>query len=182
MWSVVDITQGFRYVTPTTHDNVGTWKSFPHYRAHLVRLLETYNHVWNYKYLVEKIAMITKDDNLNSVFPDSNVQICMGNDIVSWWRHQMEPFPVLLALCEDNPPVTDGFLTKSQWRRASMCSLICARTNSWAYNRVVGDLRRHRAHYGVTLLMNPQRNGIYNVIYWMEWCYHVFVNENELSQ
>ena len=27
----------------------------------------------------------------------------------SWWRHQMETFPALLALCEGNPPVTGGF-------------------------------------------------------------------------
>ena len=26
-----------------------------------------------------------------------------------WWRHQMETFPLLLALCEGNPPVTGGF-------------------------------------------------------------------------
>ena len=27
----------------------------------------------------------------------------------TWWRHQMETFPALLALCEGNPPVTGGF-------------------------------------------------------------------------
>ena len=26
-----------------------------------------------------------------------------------WWRHQMEAFSALLALCEGNPPVTAGF-------------------------------------------------------------------------
>ena len=26
-----------------------------------------------------------------------------------WWRHQMEAFSALLALCEGNPPVTSGF-------------------------------------------------------------------------
>ena len=28
---------------------------------------------------------------------------------VSWWRHQMEIFYALLALCEGNPPVTGEF-------------------------------------------------------------------------
>ena len=28
---------------------------------------------------------------------------------VSWWRHQMETFFALLALCEGNPSVTGGF-------------------------------------------------------------------------
>ena len=27
----------------------------------------------------------------------------------TWWRHQMETFSALLALCEGNPPVTVGF-------------------------------------------------------------------------
>ena len=27
----------------------------------------------------------------------------------AWWRHQMETFSALLALCEGNPPVTGGF-------------------------------------------------------------------------
>ena len=27
----------------------------------------------------------------------------------TWWRHQMETFSPLLALCDGNPPVTDGF-------------------------------------------------------------------------
>ena len=27
----------------------------------------------------------------------------------AWWRHQMETFSALLALCERNPPVTGGF-------------------------------------------------------------------------
>ena len=31
----------------------------------------------------------------------------------TWWRHQMETFSVSLALCEGNPPVTDGL--SSQW-------------------------------------------------------------------
>ena len=33
-----------------------------------------------------------------------------------------------------------------------MFSLICARTNGWVNNREVGDLRRHRAHYGVIVM------------------------------
>ena len=30
-------------------------------------------------------------------------------ETITWWRHQMEKFSALLALCEGNPPVTDGF-------------------------------------------------------------------------
>ena len=41
---------------------------------------------------------------------------------------------------------------KGQWRGAFMLSLICAWTNAWANNRDAGDLRRHHAHYGVTVM------------------------------
>ena len=40
-----------------------------------------------------------------------------------------------------------------QWRGALMFSLIFAWTNGWANNRYAGDVRRHRAHYGVTITM-----------------------------
>ena len=31
------------------------------------------------------------------------------SNMLTWWRHQMETFPALLALWERNPPVTGGF-------------------------------------------------------------------------
>ena len=42
---------------------------------------------------------------------------------------------------------------KGQWRGALMFSLIFAWTNSWLNNRDAGDLRRHRAHYDVTVIL-----------------------------
>ena len=42
---------------------------------------------------------------------------------------------------------------KGQWRGALIVSLICAWTNGWVNNRDAGDLRRHRAHYGVTVML-----------------------------
>ena len=46
-----------------------------------------------------------------------------------WWRHQMEIFSALLALCEGNPPVTGGFPSQRPVRcGALMISLIGART------------------------------------------------------
>ena len=41
---------------------------------------------------------------------------------------------------------------KCQWRGALIFSLICVCTNGWANNRDATDLRRHRAHYGVTVM------------------------------
>ena len=42
---------------------------------------------------------------------------------------------------------------KGQWRGALMFSLICAWINGWANNREAGDLRRHRSHYDVTVMV-----------------------------
>ena len=43
---------------------------------------------------------------------------------------------------------------KGQWRGALMFSLISARINGWVNNGEAGDLRRHRAHYGI-IVMSP---------------------------
>ena len=41
---------------------------------------------------------------------------------------------------------------KGKWRGALMFFLICAWINVWVNNDEAGDLRRHRAHYDVTLM------------------------------
>ena len=79
--------------------------------------------------------------------------------LFSWWRHQMETCSASLAFVRGihrrlrgihrspvNSPHTD------QWRGALMFSLICAWTGSWVNNQDAGDLRRHRAHYDVTVM------------------------------
>ena len=72
----------------------------------------------------------------------------------SWWRHQMETFSSLLALCVGNSSVTDEFLSQRPvtWRGTLMFSLICAWTKYWTNNRNASDLRRHRVHYDVTVI------------------------------
>ena len=42
----------------------------------------------------------------------------------AWWRHQMETFSALLALCAGNSPVPVNSQHKGQWRGALMFSLI----------------------------------------------------------
>ena len=57
----------------------------------------------------------------------------------SWWRHQMETFSALLAICAGNSPVPVNSPHKGQWHRA----LISAWINGWVNNREAGDLRRN---------------------------------------
>ena len=40
-----------------------------------------------------------------------------------------------------------------QWRAALMFSLICTRINGWVNNGEAGDLRRHRPHYDVIVMI-----------------------------
>ena len=70
----------------------------------------------------------------------------------SWWRHQMDTFSVLLALCAGNSPVPVNSPHKGQWRGALMFTLICAGINDWVNNREAGDLRRHLDHYDVSVM------------------------------
>ena len=70
----------------------------------------------------------------------TNVHLC-----ISRWRHQMEAFSALQSLCVQNSPVTDD---AEFW-----CFLWSAWINGWVNNHEAGDLRRHRAHYDVTVMI-----------------------------
>ena len=70
----------------------------------------------------------------------------------SWWRHQMEAFSALLAICAGNSPVPVNSPHKGQWRGALMFSLICIWINDWVNNGEAGDLRRYRGHYDVIVM------------------------------
>ena len=80
--------------------------------------------------------------------------------VYAWWRHQMETFSALLALCVGNSPVPVNSPHKGQWRGALMFSLICARINDWVNNREAGDLRRHRGHYDVNVMWRDMNSSI----------------------
>ena len=72
----------------------------------------------------------------------------------TWRRRQMETFSALLALCAGNSPVTGEFPAQRQVTRSFDVSFICAWINHWVNNREAGDLRRHRAHYGVIVMLS----------------------------
>ena len=72
---------------------------------------------------------------------------------IAWWRHQMETFSALLAICAGNSPVPVNSSHKGQWRGALMFPLICVGINGWVNNREAGDLRRYRAHYDVIAMV-----------------------------
>ena len=78
------------------------------------------------------------------------VLLCPGgkHDDVIKWKHFPHYWPFRRG--NHRSPVSSPH--KGQWRRALMFSLIFAWINSWVNNGETGDLRRHRAHYDVTLM------------------------------
>ena len=77
--------------------------------------------------------------------------------LCSWWRHQMETFPALLAFVQGihRSPVNSP--PKGQWRGALKFSLICVWINGWVNNREAGNWRRYRTHYDVTVMWKWRR-------------------------
>ena len=67
------------------------------------------------------------------------------HDDVIKWKHFPRYWPVVHRWPVNSPH-------KGKWRAALMFSLICAWINGWINNREAGDLRRHRAHYDVTVM------------------------------
>ena len=58
--------------------------------------------MWNKEWIVLKYYMVTIND---SSLPRSS-------DNQTWWRHQMETFSAILAICAGNSPVPGEFPTQ----------------------------------------------------------------------
>ena len=74
-------------------------------------------------------------------------QIGFHDDVIKW-KHFPRHWPFVRGI--HRSPVNSPH--KGQWRGALMVSLICVWINGWVNNREAGDWRRHRAHYGVTVM------------------------------
>ena len=76
---------------------------------------------------------------------------------ISWEREQCNHyddahFPRYCPFVRRNHQWPMDSSHNGQWHGAFMISLICAWTNGWGNNGDAGDLRRHPAHYDVTLM------------------------------
>ena len=74
-------------------------------------------------------------------------QLLRHDDVINW-KHFPRYWPFVQGI--HRSPVNSP--NKGQWRRALMFSLISACTNSWANNGNASDLRRHGAHYDITVM------------------------------
>ena len=73
---------------------------------------------------------------------------------IAWWRHQMDTFSALRAICAGISPVPGEVPAQRPVTRSFDVSLICAWINRWITNREAGDLRRYRAHYDVIVMVS----------------------------
>ena len=98
------------------------------------------------------------------------------------WRHQMETFSALLAICAGihRSPVNSPY--KGQWRGAFMFCLISTRMNGWVNNRESGNLRLHHAHYDVTVMTRGSQLVFSNIVcnYWLYLYHSSEINANAL--
>ena len=77
---------------------------------------------------------------------------------ITWWRHQMETFCALLAICAGNSPVpTQRPVTRS------FGFFICARINGWVNDHEDGDLRHYRGHYDVTVMKQWKGSDMHDI-------------------
>ena len=84
-----------------------------------------------------------------------------GGGVVRWWgevyKSQLRTrIPVVLYRlwsCSNWDVHVMNSPHKGQWRGALMFSVICIWINCWVNNSEAGDLRRHRAHYYVSVMI-----------------------------
>ena len=77
----------------------------------------------------------------------SNVMCYMHDDVIKW-KHFPRNWPFVRGF--HRSPVNSPH--KGQWRGTLMFSLIYTRINGWVNNDEAGDLRRHGAHYDITVI------------------------------
>ena len=89
------------------HYGAMTWRRFPYYQY--VITVMPYCYHWSF----------VKEIHRYGSYKASDAHL-------SWWRHQMETFSALLALCAGNSPAAGEFPSQRPVTRSFDVSLICA--------------------------------------------------------
>ena len=97
---------------------------------------------WQRACSVERVSMLWRHH------VQTRLLVNTFHDEVIKWKHFPRYWPFVRGI--HRSPVNSPH--KGQCRGALVFSLICAWINSWVNNREAGDLRRHCAHYDVTIM------------------------------
>ena len=101
-----------------------------------------------------------------------------------WWRHQMEIFSALLAICAGNSPVSGEFPAQRPVTRSFDVFFDLCPNKRLSKQLEAGDLRRRRAHYDVTVMhhwtvhsphMSQRASDARSIS--TKWCLHDLVSQ-----
>ena len=152
-----DVTTWISNYTPPVHVDVITYP-YPNINADLVNIRELnspwmmskniFQTVFEYS---EKLSPCLLKSNLLTSMHQLGLTKCNGpwHDDVIKWKHFPRYWPFVWGI--HRSPV--NFPHKGQWRTALIFSLICAWINGWVNNHEAGDLRHHRAHFDVIVII-----------------------------
>ena len=88
--------------------------------------------------------------------------VMLFHDDVIKWTHFPRYICTGILLGES---IAGGYPHKGHWRGALLFYLICAWTNGSANNGDDGDLRRHCAHYDVTVIYTDEATDIWDILW-----------------
>ena len=125
------------------------WRNKTNAHSKLIHIISYHTHLW-----INVIAVIYKNDKERNFRWDFISLLAGFFRYLSLWRHQMETYfprywPVERGI--HRSPVNSPH--KGQWHGPLMFSLICTWINAWVNKRDAGNLRRHRAHYNVIVMI-----------------------------
>ena len=79
-----------------------------------------------------------------------SLSVSLSVSMIPWWRHQMETFSALLAICAGNSPGGTKAIDAELW----CFFFICVWIIGWVNNCEAGDLRSFCAHYDVAVMLS----------------------------
>ena len=141
-----------KYIVASHHDDAIKWKHFPRYLP-LVRGIHRGVKIWNYICNVVYYDCSLSCFNISRsvwfiVHHITKYIVASHHDDAIEWKHFPRYLPLVRGIHQS--PVNSPY--KGQWAGALMSSLIGTWTNGWVSTWDAGDLRHHRAHYGVTVI------------------------------
>ena len=89
----------------------------------------------------------------DDMFPRIVQCLLLSSFFISRWRHQMENFPRCWPFVRGIHRWPVNSPHKGPWCGSVMFSLMYDWINGWVNDREAGDLRRHRVHYDVTVML-----------------------------
>ena len=117
----------------------------------LPAISNTMTDMWCYCNVTERYRCEMKNPSITTMRRTTSLKdfVWLRHDDVIKWKHFTRYWPFVRGI--HRSPVNSSH--KGQWREALMFPLICVWINDWVNNCEAGDLRRHRGHYDVIVIV-----------------------------